>query len=151
MENPDPVGTFIDATDRVVLKIGHAAAGAVVTYAANAARRLVQPAGPPAENPPKRQRTDAADNPYKRKYPGGINNRDTKRRRRTQELLGTSRPVMAYGKRRRTTFKRSYNRSRPARRRLPVRSYRRKTYGKKTYRAKKSTVTAARLLATMLR
>ncbi len=151
MEDPDPVGTFIDAADRVVLRIGRTAAAAVVTYAANAARGVIRPAGPPADQPPKRQKTVAAENPYKRKYPGGVNNRDTKRQRNVAQLLGSSRPVMVYGKRRRSSYKRSYNRSRPARRRLPVRRTYRKTYAKKTYRKKKSTMTAARLMASMLK
>ena len=151
MENPDPVGTFIDAADRVVLRIGHTAAAAVVAYTVNAARGRIRGPGPPADNPPKRQKILAADNPYKRQNTGSINNRDQKRQRNVEQLLGNNPMARAYGKRRRTPFKRRYNRSRPARRRLPIRRAYRKTYAKKTSYRKKSTVTAARLLAGMLR
>ncbi len=160
MEDFDPVQTAFQNIGAVGNRIGVLAITGASTYAINAARGIIRPAGPPAENAPKRQKNDANYNPYKRINSGNINNRDTKRQRNVQRLLGnapparervTYRPVMAYGKRRRTSFKRGGGRRVNARRRPPVRTYRRKSYAKKTYRAKKSTITAARLLATMLK
>ena len=141
----------VNAADRAVKSIGVLAVTGVGTYAVNAARGVIRPAGPPAENPPKRAKQDATYNPYKRGNVGDINNRDLKRQRNIEQLLGSNPMARVYGKRSRSTFKRRNYRSRPARRRLPVRRTYRKTYSKKRSYARKSTVTAARLLASMLK
>lgn len=144
---------IVNAVDRAVKAIGVGAATAAVTYAVDAARDFVRGPGPNAEEPPaKRQRVVDAENPYKRTNTGNINDRATKRQRNVEQLLGTSRPSMVYhGKRGRSSFKRSYNRRRPATRRPAVRRRYRKTYSKKRVYAKKSTMTAARLMAGLLK
>lgn len=146
---------YIASQNAAVHFVATAAVNAAVLVgneAADAVRGVVRYIGASADEPPaRRQRSQPADHPYKRANAGQINDRDKKRRRNIEQLFGTKAANMVYGKRRRPSAKRGYNRTRPARRRPAVRRSYRKTYSKKRSYAKKSTMTAARLLSTMLR